>query len=647
MTRTAPEPDTAWERFVIDHGHQADAGDLAFILGRSVDEIRHLRATGACSKAGRRKTFTELFRLWHGREPGEDDWPPPRAVRPGEYEWQGPELALVASLVGRLGKAEIAQALTERLRRLTGDPAASRSIASVQNVIGRIGMQSKDVVGGITTAAAGQEIGSLAMVHQAIHKSDLRALRVGRRWVIPHAAWTAWKAQRVFPPAGYVVLATLKQPLSIRSDKLSEYARMGYVPTAVRCNPYGAGLPSTQFGTWYVDPDVAIGLIADRHAGRPMPWHGKPLADNLRATHRLWQQRKHPANCKTCTDIWRADGVPESFEDYAERYPTLDHGAKKHLTLRWTPGLTVAEIARQSGCSANEVRRAIANGTLDTQEQGGDVHVTKTDATRWISRGCPVGDAQHSWISVATARKRYLFTDRELEKFIAQGKLTSKTGTEGAMRGMAYVPRRQCARLREQIGFTEEEAARRTGITIPQLRETLQGVNWRGTGAIPLATVQAVLKRLQSRPGYTIEEAATALGKDAAWVEERVNDGAVRLLRRRWDADRLYLSKPMIQRLREAAANPRLPPAPSQDCLRLSEAALEAGVTAATIAKWAARAELPRVAGRTGWRYPRDAVRARARAYWQTIRFHRATPPQWLHAETSLLITGIEPVAAD
>ena len=636
------EPDAVWDLFVIDHGHQADSRDLAFILGRSVKEIRDLRATGACSKGGRRKTFVELFQLWHGREPGEDDWPPPRKVRPGEYEWQGPELVLVASLVGRLGKAEIAQALTERLRRLTGDPAASRSLISLQNVISRIGMQSKDVVGGITTAAAGHEIGSLAMVNQAIHKGDLRALRVGRRWVISHDAWTAWKAQRVFPPAGYVPLSTLKQPLSIRSDKLSEYARMGYVPTALRCNPYGAGLPSTQFGTWYLDPEVARGLIADRHAGRPMPWHGKPLADNLRATHRLWQQRKHPANCKTCAEIWGADGAPKFFEDYTERYPALAHGAKRHLTLRWTPGLTVAEVARKSGCSASRVRRAIANGTLDTQQQGDDVHATKTDATRWISRGCPVGETQRSWISVATASKRYLFTDRELERFIAEGRLTSKTGTQGAMRGIVYVSRQHCATLREQIGFTEEEAARRAGVTVAQLRETLRGVNWRGTGAIPLVTVQAVIKRLQSKPGYTTEEAATALGKDAAWVKDRITDGTVRLLRRGWDADRLYLSEPMIQRLRAAAANPRLPPTRGKDWLRLSEAALEAGVTAATIVKWANRAELPRVQGRTGWRYPRDAVRARARAYWQTIRFHRATPPQWLHAETTVLITGIE-----
>ena len=202
------------------------------------------------------------------------------------------------------------------------------------------------------------------------------------------------------------------------------------------------------------------------------------------------------------------------------------------------------------------------------------------------------------------------------------------------MRGIVYVSRQQCATLREQVGFTEQEAARRTGVTVPQLRETLRGVDWRSTGAIPLVTVQAVSKRLQSRQGYTIEAAAEALGKDAGWVEDRIRDGTVRLLRTRWDAGRLYLSEPMLLRLRAADAKPPSPAPLGKDWLRLGEAALEAGVTAATIVKWGGQGELERVHEPTGWRYPRDAVRSRARAYWQTVRFHRATQPQWLRAET-------------
>ena len=635
MTRSTFERAGAdWKRFVVEHGHRASAHDLAFILRRPVEEISRLRATGACSKAGGRKKLAALFQLRHGREPEEADWPPPRKVRCGEYEWQAPELALLASLVGCLGKTEIAETLTARLQLLTNDPAACRSAGAVQNAISRIGMQSADVVGGITTADAGKEIGSLAIVNQAIHKGDLRPMRVGRRWVIPHDAWTAWKGRRVFPPDGYVPLATLKQPLSIRSDKLSEFARMGHVPTAIRCNPYGTGLPSTQFGTWYIAPEVASGLIADRHAGRPMPWHGKPIGDNLRVTYRLWQSRQHPTNCKTCVDIWGQRGAPKTFEDYAERYPPLAHGAKRHLTLPWNPGLLVAEVAQKAGCSVAQVRRAIENGTLSATTQGRTTFVTRTDATRWISRGTPAGDTQKSWISLETAQQRYLFSIRDLKGFMASDALKSKTGAHGAMRGIVYVSKAQCARLREEIGFTEQEAARRAKITVSQFQDALRGADWRGTGAIPLATVQAVIKRLHASPGYSIAEAARAIGKDAAWVEDRIRDGTVRPLRTRHTPGRLYLSEPMIRRLRAAVVAPRAQTVPQVGWLRLGEAAVEAGVTAATIIKWATAGELERTRGPNGWRYAHDAVRTRAQAYWQSSRFHRATPPVWLRSAT-------------
>ncbi len=179
MTRdAAAHADDAWQRFVLAHGHRAAAGDLAFILRRPAEEICRLRATEACSKSARRKGFIELFRLWHGREPSEEDWPPPRKSGRGQYEWQGPEFAILASLVGRLGTTELAQVLTERLRRLTGDPTAARSRVSLHVTINRIGMQAKDVVGGLTTAAAGREIGSLPIIQHAICQGDLRALRV-------------------------------------------------------------------------------------------------------------------------------------------------------------------------------------------------------------------------------------------------------------------------------------------------------------------------------------------------------------------------------------------------------------------------------------------------------------------------------------
>ena len=629
----ATEPagqERARQRFVIDHGHRARAEDIAFILACPVEDVVRLRAMGACSKGGPRRTFAELFSLWHGREAADDEWPPPRKRANGGYEWQGREVALLASLTGRLGVEQISRILSERLRQVTGDPAAERGRQAVQNAISRIGLQSKDVVGGITIAEAGHEIGSLATVHQAVHKGDLRAHRVGRLWVIARGAWGEWKAKRVFPPPGYLPLATLKQPLGIQSDKLSEFARMGYVPTAVRCNPYGGGR-STQFGTWFIDPATAEKLVADRRAGRPMPWHGKPSVDNLRATYRLWQQRKHPEQCAPCAAIWGPAGAPRSFEDYAGRYPQLAHGAKRHLTRPWTPGLTVTEVAEKAGCTVKLVRRAITNGTLAASNQDGKAYVTRTDATRWISRGRPTGDKQRSWMSVATAGERYLFSEQELESFIARGQLRSKVGKDGAMRGIVYVFRQQCADLRETIGFTEHEAAARAGLSIEAFRVMLEDLDWRGTGGIPLTTVQAVIKRRQSRHGTTIDEAASALGQDPSWVQARVNDGTVRLRRTRWAPSRVYLSEPMMRRLRKALVTPQQPVPLPKDWLRLSKAAAEAGVTAATIIAWGKAGELERIHAANGWKYRRASVRARARLYWQTVRFRRATPPPWLH----------------
>ncbi|TXT24402.1 MAG: regulatory protein MerR [Rhodocyclaceae bacterium] len=87
-----------WEAFVIANGWQAQAYELAAIVGQSVDSIQRLRTTGACSRLDKPKDFANLFALWHGREPGEDDWPAPRKVGAGStYEWQAPEVALLAS----------------------------------------------------------------------------------------------------------------------------------------------------------------------------------------------------------------------------------------------------------------------------------------------------------------------------------------------------------------------------------------------------------------------------------------------------------------------------------------------------------------------------------------------------------------------
>jgi transcriptional regulator with XRE-family HTH domain len=45
-----------------------------------------------------------------------------------------------------------------------------------------------------------------------------------------------------------------------------------------------------------------------------------------------------------------------------------------------------------------------------------------------------------------------------------------------AQRGILYVAKDQCSRLRQSIGFSEQEAARRVGVTVARLRELLNGV---------------------------------------------------------------------------------------------------------------------------------------------------------------------------
>ncbi|MCD5327975.1 hypothetical protein ACFFU8_08915 [Chromobacterium piscinae] len=632
-----------WMQFVLENGWRALAYEMAAILGQPVEEIERVRRTGACRRLSKRKRFAELFALWHGRPPTDEEWPTPRKLSSqGTYEWQGPELALLANLVGQLGCVAIAQTLTNRLRTITGDPNAERNRHAVQLWINRIGMQSKDVLGGLTTAAAGREIGSLAVVQQAIVNKQLKLRRVGRLLVIPYAEWEAWKVKRSFPPEGYVRLSSLREALAIRSDKLSEFARMGLVPTAVRCIPYGVKGPSTQFGTWYIAPDMATQLLEDRRAGRAMPWHGKPLIDNLLTTFKLWQQRKHPTTCATCQDIWGEQGAPETFDDYAERYPPLAHGAKRHLTRVWNPGLTLEEVASMTGRSIDYVVQAVANGALDVSTVGNIQHVTRTNATRWSARGCPSGENAKSWISLETASKKYLFTLSELRKYIESEQLTSKVGTAGAARGVVYVSKNQCGLLREKIGFTEAQAARKVGVTIPELRVLLEGVNWRKAEGIPLVTVQAVIKRRESSEGYELDVAANLLGTTLQWIEARIADGTIKVSKAPWDETRLYITDPMMERLRKALHTPmreRL----SDDWLRLSDAAHEAGVTTATILKWANNAELDRRKASNGWRYQRQAVRARARLYWLTVRFHRATPPDWLQAESTQHSVSVRP----
>lgn len=632
--------DATWKSFVLIHGRGSLARDLAAVLGRTVKEVETARgagpSTGKTSSTRGGHDFAALFELWHGRPPSDAEWPVP-IFHPGRgsYEWQQPELAMIATLVGQIGPVEIAQALTARLRQITGDATAIRDRADVQNQISRMGLQTCDVLGGITAAAAGREIGSTQIIYQALRNGALTGRKVGRHLVISHADWAAFKAKVQAPPEGHVQLSTLRERLSIASDKLSEFARMGYVPGAVRVNTFGVhGMHTTKFGSWWVPQAVADQLLSDRREGRPMPWHGKPMLDNLKQAWRRFSERRHPDSCLTCRQIWGEAGAPKDFEAFMVQYHCLDHGAKRHLTRVWTPGLTIAEVAAQSGRSQAHVRRAMANKMLVSEKHGGTVYVSQSNATIWISRGANA-EASTTWINLESAMGTYFFTREEVTRFIDLDQIESKVGMEGAQRGILYLCRQGCALLRDEMGFTEEQAAQRCGCSVETLRTVLRAMDWRFGTKITLTTLNAVTKRLKSgAPGMSLAEAAADLGVDLDWVQERIADGTVTVARAKF-GEGLYVTPPMFERLRIAATRPAAPERLSEEWLRLSRAAAIAGVSIATVIRWAEEGKVRRQESKTGWRYFEPDMRTQARIYWPAARFKRRRLPDWLAAEAN------------
>jgi hypothetical protein len=181
------------------------------------------------------------------------------------------------------------------------------------------------------------------------------------------------------------------------------------------------------------------------------------------------------------------------------------------------------------------------------------------------------------------------------------------------------------------MGFTEHEAARRADVPVAVFRELLKGVNWRGTGAIPLSTIQAVIKRRASYRGHSIAEAAKALKRSEAWVTARIEEGTVRVSRAPWVKDRLYLSEPMMERLRTYRGRQRqATPTPPGNWLVSGKASVIAGVSLSTLNKWATAGEVARMWYQTSWFYNPQTLKVRARRYWKKNRFKRARRPDWL-----------------
>lgn len=299
--------------------------------------------------------------------------------------------------------------------------------------------------------------------------------------------------------------------------------------------------------------------------------------DNLRTTFNRWRKREHPEACTVCAHIWGAAGRPATFDEYALRYPPLDRGAKRHLTQVWNPGLTLAQVAEQAGCSVNAVRRAIANGMLEATTVGVEQYVSRTRATLWAKHGAPQGDSVRSWISLAGASARYGFSMAEMHEFIATGRLRRKGAGESVL-----VSRIQCGDLRDQVGYPAEHAAARLGVPLSDLPRLLQGLEWRPSdGLIPLAVIRAAAKRL-GRQGAT--------------------------------------------------SKVRSPPA--DEWVVSAQALTIAGVSSATLGRWVAENLVVRRYEAGLWRYRTSDLYAQARQYWAG-KPREGRCPKWLKAGPS------------
>lgn len=626
--------------FIIEHGYQARAYELAAVTGAPIPDIEALRNRGVCrrhpTRGKRGRDFAALFTLYHGRAPRDVEWPAPQKAGTG-YEWQQRDLEAVATLVGQLSLAEIAKVMTVRLRTMTGDRVAERSKASVQSALTRLGLQASDVVGGILLRDAAREIGSYAIVYQAIERKTLKARKVGRIFVIPYDAWAKWKASRTLAPEGWVRLSTLREPLGIKSDKLSEYARLGLVPTAIQCNAGCKGTgPSTQFGSWFIDPIQAKKLLDDRRDGRSMPWHGA-YEGNIRVCFKHWTARRHPISCQECKAIWGRARAPKTYEAFRVQYPSLSLSAKRHLTKKWALGLTLYEVERLSGCSTTRVHSAVNSGALASRGTKREIRVRNVDAKAWMRRGCPSGHRPTQWLAVPTAMARYGFAEQRLLRHIRAGTLRSRIGNAGAQRGQQMVLDAACADLRRRERYTPEEAAVRLKITAAQLPSVLKDLGWRRGSKVSHGMIAAALKRLHYTDQlFSINDAAAHLKRDVAWVQQRLDEGLVHLTRPSGHSGFAGFTPPAMAKLEARARRRGRPPLerkPGDDWLLLSTAASLAGVSTTTLIRIAYPPRVKVVVTERGKLYEHQGVLAVARTFWKTVRMTRERRPAWLLAE--------------
>jgi len=489
----------------------------------------------------------------------------------------------------------------------------------------------------LTLAEAGREIGSHAEVQHAVRHGVLRAREVGHNKFVSRADWEAWKATRQPPNPADVRLADLSVQLGIQADRLNEYARKGLIPGAVRRKRFlKPGSDPTKFGTWYLPRETADQLLANRATGATQPWQPGLQVEYADSVYDRWLEARHPASCEACAAIWGDAGPPKEKAEFVSRYAPLGKGAKFHLVRKWTPGLTVPALARKTGFSHVTIRRAINTGALQTINDGPKRRISDASAEACINQHSTLGAGADGWISLETAARQYHFTVSELEAHIAERTLRWRTSESRDKRELIQVRRGAVLKLRQRLGFSETHAAKLAKVTVAQLRAMLATVGERPPGAITIADLRLIIKKMRSRQGATLKEAAEELDRSVAWVKARLADGTATAIASPWAKGQLILTAANMSKLRAALVDTKGESAQGAEWLSGEKASLLAGVSKVTLGRWAeANLVMREYAGR-GWRYHRASVMAQAEAYWATATPRwRSMCPGWILAKTA------------
>ncbi len=617
--------------FVLEHGWRVRADRLAHVLGVDAAAIRTLR-NRAPARKGTPKAFGELFTLWHGRPPAEEDWPTPRRIGTrGGYEWLTPEELLLASFVGLHGPTDVAGILTDRLRRLTGDANAVRTAHETTIHASKLGLLQSDVLGGLTTAEAAKRAGvTKTLIFQELHRGTLRAFRVGTRHVIPVRALDDWKATRLpDPPKGWVKLWDLEKPLGIAgTSRLSWYAKNGLIPGAVFCAGH----------RWWIAPERAEEMLRTFRAGEPLPWHGKYSHRSVtRRSYELWLKRRHQ-RCRECAALWmRVGGEPRSFDEFHPRWMQFFEVQKRHLTA--PDGISAERSAEQLGVDKHTVGHAIKNRVLPAERIGSRWIIRRADLRAWAARpqNMTSNDRSRSHRMLTTFRDgavRHRLTSRELGAALKSGALHVVW-----QNCRAYLLRHELAALKARINrISVHEAAERAKVSDAVFLRSAKACSWRPGERITARLIYEVRRRREASWQLSFAEAAARLGRPVAWIRAAIAVGVLRPLKG-VDRRQIVVGRKRVEQLLRDGI-PELPPAPRRgrpvEWLQGFEACELAGVTFSTVKRWATDREIRwrpwrSTDGPFGARYHKLSVLKRARRYWsEECRFRRAQPPAWL-----------------